>query len=100
MRVYRHDIGPLAYASPVVKLFVLGSMALALSGVLALGCCVLAPAADVLIIGAVEHTMGQAAAFAFWLGLTTLFVAVATYFLMSDRAPAQDSAGLVASGLW
>ena len=58
MRTYRHDVGPLAYASPGVILLALGGGALAVAGVLALGCRGLASAASVPIVGVVGHMMG------------------------------------------
>lgn len=85
MRTYRHDVGPLAYASPGVILLALGGGALAVAGVLALGCRGLASAASVpIIIGAVGHMMGQAAAVALGAGAVALIAAAAVRFWMPD----------------
>ena len=87
MRTYRHDVGPLAYASPSVILLALGGGALAVAGVLALGCHGLASAASVpIIIGAVGHMMGQAAAVALGAGVVALISAAVVRFLMPDCA--------------
>ena len=86
MRTYRHDVGPLAYASPGVILLALGGGSLAVGGVLALGCRGLASAASVPIIGAVGHMMGQAAAVALGAGVVALIAAAAVRFWMPDCA--------------
>lgn len=86
MRTYRHDVGPLAYASPGVILLALGGGALAVAGVLALGCRGLASAASVPIIGAVGHMMGQAASVALGAGVVALIAAAAVRFWMPDCA--------------
>ena len=86
MRTYRHDVGPLAYASPGVILLALGGGSLAVAGVLALGCRGLASAASVPIIGAVGHMMGQAAAVALGAGVVALIAAAAVRFWMPDCA--------------
>ena len=86
MRTYRHDVGPLAYASPGVILLALGGGALAVAGVLALGCCGLASAASVPIVGVVGHMMGQAAAVALGAGVVALIAAAAVRFWMPDCA--------------
>lgn len=87
MRTYRHDVGPLAYASPGVILLALGGGSLAVAGVLALGCHGLASAASVpIIIGAVGHMMGQAAAVALGAGVVALISAAVVRFLMPDCA--------------
>lgn len=86
MRTYRHDVGPLAYASPGVILLALGGGALAVAGVLALGCRGLASAASVPIVGVVGHMMGQAAAVALGAGVVALIAAAAVRFWMPDCA--------------
>ena len=86
MRTYRHDVGPLAYASPGVILLALGGGSLAVAGVLALGCHGLASAASVPIVGAVGHMMGQAAAVALGAGVVALIAAAAVRFWMPDCA--------------
>lgn len=86
MRTYHHDAGPLAYASPGVKLLMFGIVALLVAGVLALGCRGLAPAAGVPLVGAVGRVMGQAAAVGLCVGIASLIAAVAVHFWMPDRA--------------
>lgn len=86
MRTYRHDVGPLAYASPGVILLALGGGALVVAGVLALGCRGLASAVSVPIVGAVGHMMGQAAAVALGAGVVALIAAAAVRFWMPDCA--------------
>ena len=86
MRTYHHDAGPLAYASPSVKLLSLGIVALMLAGVLALGCRGLAAAAGVPLVGAVGRVMGQAAAAGLCVGVASLIAAVAVHFRTSDCA--------------
>lgn len=86
MRTYRHDIGPLAYASPVVKLLSMGIVALLVACVLALGCRGLAPAAGVPLVGAMGHMMGQAAAAGLCVGIVAVIAAVAVHFRTSDCA--------------
>ena len=86
MRTYRHDVGPLAYAPPTTKLLALGGGALAVAGVLALGCRGLASAASMPIVGAVGHMMGQAAAVALGAGVVALISAAVVRFLMPDCA--------------
>lgn len=86
MRIYHHDAGPLAYASPGVKLLSLGIVALMLAGVLALGCRGLASTAGVPLVGAVGRVMGQAAAVGLCVGIASLIAAVAVHFWMPDRA--------------
>ena len=75
MRTYHHDAAPLAYATPAVYLLLLGLASLVLGGVLALGCHGLASTADVLILGAVLHGMGQIATAALGVGTTALLAA-------------------------
>lgn len=89
MRTYHHDAGPLAYASPDVKLLMFGIVALLVAGVLALGCRGLAPAAGVPLVGAVGRVMGQAAAVGLCVGIASLIAAVAVHFWMPDRAKIQ-----------
>lgn len=89
MRIYHHDAGPLAYASPGVVLLVLGGVALLLAGVLVLGSRGLAPAAGVPLVGAVGRVMGQAAAAALCVGFASLIAAVAVHILAPDRAKIQ-----------
>lgn len=86
MRTYHHDTGPLAYASPGVILLVLGSVALSLAGVLALGYRGLAPAAGVPLVGAALRMMGRAAAVGLCVGIASLIAAVAVHFRTSDCA--------------
>ena len=86
MRTYHHDTGPLAYASPGVKLLSLGIVALMLAGVLALGCRGLASTASVPLVGAVGRMMGQAAAAGLCVGIVAVIAAVAVHFWMPDRA--------------
>ena len=86
MRTYRHDVGPLTYASPGVILLILGGAALSLAGMLALGFRGLASAASVPIVGAVGHMMGQAAAVALGAGVVALISAAAVRFWMPDCA--------------
>lgn len=86
MRTYHHDAGPLAYASPDVKLLMFGIVALLVAGVLALGCRGLAPAAGVPLVGAVGRMMGQAAAAGLCVGIVAVIAAVAVHFWMPDRA--------------
>lgn len=86
MRTYRHDVGPLAYAPPTTKLLALGGGALAVGGVLALGCRGLASAVSVPIVGAVGHIIGQAAAAALGAGVVALISAAAVHYRMPDRA--------------
>ena len=86
MRTYHHDVSPLAYTSPVIKLLALGSMALLLAGVLALGCRGLAPAAGVPIVGAMGHMMGQAAAAGLCVGIVAVIAAAAVHVLTPDHA--------------
>ena len=86
MRTYHHDTGPLAYASPGVKLLLLGIVALMLAGVLALGCRGLASTAGVPLVGAVGRMMGQAAAAGLCVGIVAVIAAVAVHFWMPDRA--------------
>lgn len=85
MRTYRHDIGPLAYASSVVKLLSMGIVALLVACVLALGCRGLAPAAGVPVVGAIGRMMGQAAAASLCVGVALLIAAVAVHILAPDR---------------
>lgn len=86
MRTYRHDIGPLAYTYPDVKLFALGGVALAVAGVLALGCHGLASVSGVPILGAVARGMGQAAAVSMSVGIAALIAAAVVHRLQSDSA--------------
>lgn len=89
MRTYHHEVGPLAYASSGVILLVLGSVALSLAGVLALGSRGLAPAAGVPIVGAMGHMMGQAAAAGLCVGIVAVIAAVVVHILAPDRAKIQ-----------
>ena len=86
MRIYRHEVGPLAYASPGVILLVLGGVALSLAGVLALGCRGLASAADVPVVGAIGHMMGRAAAVGLCVGIVAVIAATVVHRLQSDSA--------------
>lgn len=85
MRTYRHDVGPLAFASPSVILLVLGIVPLMLAGALALGSRGLA-SAGVPLVGAVGRVMGLAAAAGLCVGIALLIAAVAVHFWMPDRA--------------
>lgn len=86
MRTYHHDNGPLAYASPDVILLVLGSVALSLAGVLALGYRGLAPAAGVPLVGAALRMMGRAAAVGLCVGIVAVIAAAVVHRLQSDSA--------------
>ena len=89
MRTYRHEVGPLAYASPGVILLVLGGVALSLAGVLALGFRGLAPAADGPLVGAIVRMVGQAAAVVACVGIGAVIAAAVVHVLMPDRAKIQ-----------
>ena len=89
MRTYRHEVGPLAYASPGVVLLVLGGVALLLAGVLALGFRGLAPAADGPLVGAIVRMVGQAAAVVACVGIGAVIAAAVVHVLMPDRAKIQ-----------
>ena len=86
MRTYHHEVGPLAYASPGVKLLLLGFLALLVAGVLALGCRGLASAAGVPLVGAVGRMMGRAAAAGLCVGIVAVIAAVVVHILAPDRA--------------
>lgn len=88
MRTYRHEVGPLAYASPGVILLVLGGVALLLAGVLAFGCRGLAPAVSGPLAGIVRM-VGQAAAVVACVGIGALIAAAVVHVLMPDRAKIQ-----------
>lgn len=88
MRTYRHDVGPLAFASPSVILLVLGIVPLMLAGALALGSRGLA-SAGVPLVGAVGRVMGLAAAAGLCVGIALLIAAVAVHILAPDRAKIQ-----------
>lgn len=85
MRTYRHEVGPLAYASPGVILLVAGSAALLLAGVLALGFRGLAPAVSGPLAGIVRM-VGQAAAVVACVGIGAVFAAAVVHCLQSDSA--------------
>lgn len=85
MRTYHHEVGPLAYASPGVKLLLLGFLALLVAGVLALGCRGLASAAGVPLVGAVGRMMGRAAAAGLCVGIVAVIAAVVVHILAPDR---------------
>lgn len=89
MRTYHHEVGPLAYASPGVKLLLLGFLALLVAGVLALGCRGLASAAGVPLVGAVGRMMGRAAAAGLCVGIVAVIAAVVVHILAPDRAKIQ-----------
>lgn len=89
MCTYRHEVGLLAYTSPSVKLLALGSMALLLAGVLALGCRGLAPAAGVPFVGTVGRVMGEATAAVMCAGIVAVIAAVAVQVFTSDCAKIQ-----------